>query len=239
MTINWNLWRFIGGMLALVFVVLAANAWLQERDARIKAESVQAAQQQVISAAQKQIDQAKADSASAATALQAKLADLEKQKQQPISAQDFAAALQKLVPLPQAPVVVQLPAQTQTANGKTESLPSAPVVQIPAADLPALRDYKLGCDETSAKLSACQLTDAADQQELAATKQQLHAAETERDAYKSASKGGSFLHRLKGDLKCLAISGGAAAAGAYAYKRSPAIGAVAGVAVGEVGCRLF
>lgn len=227
------------GIVLVVLLIFAGRVWLEERDARVKAEAVQSAQQQVIDQAQKSIDAAKVDQAKQASDLQARLDAIEKQKQQPVTAPQFVVDLNKLIPnLPQPATVIPAQPEMKTANGETKPA-VAETVQIPAADLPALRDYKLSCDETSAKLNACQLTNADVQAELAGTQTQLTATAKERDAYKAAAKGGSFLHRLGKDVKCLAVSGGLAAAGAYADKNQPERGAVIGVVVGGVGCRMF
>ena len=234
-------WLKLGGAAAaLLFVVFGIYCWIEERDARVKAESVQAAQQLVIDQAKKDSAGKDAEKAQVAADLQHRLDAIETQKQQPVSAPQFVVDLNKLIPnLPQQPVIVQVPAQTQTVNGKTETTPAQTVVQIPSADIQDLQAYKLSCDETGAKLDACgkqaelqigQLKDAAIEMD-ALTKQ--------RDAYKTALKGGSFMHRLAKGAKCLAITGGASAAGAWIDRKQPARGAVIGVVVGGVGCQVF
>jgi type II secretory pathway pseudopilin PulG len=235
-------WKLIGICVAAVLLVFGGYEILQSHDAAIKARSVQDAQQQVIATAQKQIDQAKADEQQTAAQLQARIAELEKEKQQPVTPDQFIAALQRLTPLPQQPVVVRIPASGPgtAADGKPAAA-AAPqtAIQIPAADLPALRDYKVACDETGAKLGACQLDAAANATQVAALEAQLKSTEAERDQWKSASKGGSWLHRLKGDMKCIAIMSAASAAGTLLDKKSPAAGAAIGAAGGEVGSRIF
>ena len=61
----------------------------------------------------------------------------------------------------------------------------------------------------------------------------------DRNNWKSAAQGGSFWQRLGKRAKCLAIAGGASAAGAWVDKAQPARGAAIGATAGGVGCELF
>ncbi len=237
MTVDWKL---IGLGVAFVLIAFGAFAWLREHDARIKAESVQTAQQQVIGAEQKSIDDAKASAAQVASDLKQRLAALEAEKRRPETAPQFALDVSKLMPnLPQPVTVVQPAPAQQTVNGKTETLPSAPAIEIPAADLDAFKAYKLSCDESGAKADACALTEAADAQQLTATQAQLAAAEKERDGWRAAAKGGTWLGRLKKNLKCLAATSAGSFAGAYADKGIPGTGAAIGAVAGGVACQAF
>jgi hypothetical protein len=234
-------WWLIGaGVCLLAFVVFGTVTWLQEHDARLKAESTQTAQQQVILSAQKSIDAAKADQAQTAAQLQTRIATLEAQKSQPVTPNQFVVDLAKLIPnLPQPATVVQPPPTTQVVDGKTEQVAGAPVVQIPAGDLQALQTYKLNCDETGAKLSACQLTGADLQTQLTGTQTQLKAMTTERDTWEATAKGGTLMQRLGHIGKCLAISGGGAGLGAAVDSKHPARGASIGGAVGVATCEMW
>jgi hypothetical protein len=236
----WPWLKIGGGVLIALFVAMAAMAWMQEHDARLTAEAVEAAQQQVINGAQKTIDAAKADAAKTASDLQTRLAAIEAKKQQPVTAPQFVLDLSKVIPnLPQPARVVEVPAETKTVNGETKHIPAETAVQIPAADLQALQTYKLDCDATGTKLSACEQIAADRVAELEAGKAQLAAVTKERDAYKQAAKGGSFLHRVGKQLKCIAASSGAAALGAAIDSNKPERGALIGAAAGGVGCQLF
>lgn len=220
---------------AVLFLALAGGVgyeWLQEHDARAKAEATAQAQQAVIAAAQKQIDDAQKDSAATAARLQQQMATLEGQKQQPATALDVAALLNSVLK-PAQPVVVA-PAPASAAG-----LPNAPAVAIPDADLKSLRDYALTCQETAAQSDACtqQLADA--QTATKATQQQLAATAQQRDAWKKAANGGGFWTKIGRDVKCLAIEGGATAGGAALDHQMPARGAAIGLLAGGVGCRLF
>jgi hypothetical protein len=107
------------------------------------------------------------------------------------------------VPLP-APIVLH-PAGEAGSPGQAPQIP--PYAAIPAADLPALKDFivqaktcAVELPEAQQELSSCQA-----QAKLAARK--LADVEKERDAYKVALKGGTWWHRVKHDAKAIAIGG--------------------------------
>jgi hypothetical protein len=182
-------------VVVLCLVGLGGYELQQEHDARIKAETTAAA-------AQKTIDDAKKDAAIVQQNLAARLSALEAQKQLPATAPQIVIDAQKLFPsLPQPLQVVTPPPTQTTVNGKTEELPSAPVVQIPAADFQTLQAGAIKCEEDDAKLTACSLT-AAD------TQQQLKATHTQADAWKTAAKGGTWLHRTLVAGKWIVVGAG-------------------------------
>lgn len=234
-----------GALIFLIAAIWIGRTWLEEHEARVKAESIQAAQQQVFDQAQKVIDTSKSDQAKIASDLQARLAVIETERRQPVSAAEIAAEINAILPRNSPPaIVVQQPAAVPLAGNKQDTntnKPDPPVetVQIPSADLEDLQAYKLNCDANGAKLQACELTAADQVAELNAAKTQITAVTKERDAYKAAEKGGSFFSRLKKDAKCLGATVGASAIGAYADKNQPARGAAIGVVVGGVGCKIF
>jgi hypothetical protein len=181
-------------LFAVVFL-FALHEWQREREARIQAESVQAQQQKII-------DIAKADQAKTAADLQQQIAALEAEKKQPVTPQQFVVGVSKMFPqLPQPINMIQPPPVTQMIDGKQESLPSAPVVEIPAADLATLRDYKISCDETQAKLDAC----AKDKTDLVA---ELNATKLQRDKWEATAKGGSWAKRALTAAKWIGIGAG-------------------------------
>lgn len=232
--------ELVGGVLTVVFIACALFSWLQEHDARLKAEATSSALVETITEQQKSIEAAKADQAQVAQSLQQQMAAIEAEKQKPVTAPQFMLDLSKVIPaLPQAAQVVTPPPTEQNVSGKMVELPSAPVVQIPEIDLPALRDYKLSCDENSAQLIACKATTADLNTQLAGVTAQYNARTKEAAIWEATAKGGTFWTRLKSSLKCIAISGGSAGLGALLDKKQPAVGAMIGVAAGEVGCRTF
>jgi endonuclease YncB( thermonuclease family) len=195
---------FIVFMLALV----GGATWLQEHNARLKAETTTAVQQ-------KTIDQAKGDAKQAAevvkqTAGQLKLtlAALEAEKAKPATAQQIVIDASKLFPNLPAPLqVVTPPPTTETVDGKTVEVPSEPVVQIPQVDFKALQDGAITCQENAASLSACQLTAAQVQIELADVQVELKTTTAQRDEWEKAAKGGTWLHRTVTAVKWVAIGG--------------------------------
>jgi hypothetical protein len=233
-------WLKIGvSLFAIVSIFLGVVAWLQEHDARLKADSIASAQQTVIDQAKKDSAAKDADKAQVIADLKQRLNSLEAQKSQPITAPQFVVDLNKLLPnLPQPATVIAAQPETKLPNGETK--PAVPeTVQIPTSDLVALRNYKLSCDQTGAKLDACEKQSALLDAQLKDSATENGALTKQRDAYKTAAKGGSFLHRLAKGAKCLAFSGGAAAAGAWVDRNQPARGAAIGVVAGSIGCQVF
>jgi hypothetical protein len=191
----------IGVVLGLA-IVLGGYEWLQEHDARLKAESVQTAQQQVIATAQKSIEQAKADQTQTASDLKSQLAAIASQRTIVITPTQAAAVANTLPNLPAQVQVQQVPAAA--------TAPASQQLVIPQADIPAFQAYKLDCDESSAKLSACSLNAASAaviQQDAAS---QLAAVTKERDTWEATAKGGTFWQRFKHDAIVIAVTAGTA-----------------------------
>lgn len=183
----------IGVLLAAAFAFVGYE-WLQQHDALVKAEATAAAQQ-------KTIDQAKSDAATAQQTLAAQLRVLQVQGQQPATAPQIVIDASKLIPnLPQPLQVVTPPPAQQTVDGKTEELPSAPVVQIPQVDFAAVQANAIACQENADKLAACTT-------ELADMNTELRATTQQRDEFKAAAKGGNWLHRTLTAVKWIAIGG--------------------------------
>jgi len=183
---------------AVLSAVLAGRGWLQEHDARLKAESLSSDQQ-------KQLDGLKQAAAATQEALASKVAGIERERRQPATAASVVAETSALIPnLPEAIEAREVPATL--LNG----LPNAPAseeVVIPRADFKAIRDAQLSCEEGGAQLVACQATQAD-------AKQQITLTEAQRDEWKTAAKGGSVWHRALGAAKWFALG---AASGAVIY----------------------
>jgi hypothetical protein len=191
----------IGVVLALA-IVLGGYELLQEHDARLKAESVQTAQAQVIATAQKSIDQAKADQAQTASDLKAQLTAIAAQRTIVVTPQQAAAVANTLPNLPAQVQVQQVPA--------TPTAPATQQIVIPQADIPAFQAYKLGCDENGAKLTACSLNAASAAVIQQGTASQLAAVTKERDTWEATAKGGTFWQRFKHDAIQIGITAGVA-----------------------------
>ena len=93
----------VPALLLAGFLVFAGYGWLQEHDARLKAESQTGEQQ-------KQIDGLKQQQADAQTALNGTLASLEKERQRPATATQLVSDAGHLLPnLPQPLQVLTTP----------------------------------------------------------------------------------------------------------------------------------
>jgi len=191
----------IGVVLGLA-IVLGGYEWLQEHDARLKAESTQVAQQQVIATAQKSIDQAKADQAQTASDLKTQLAAIASQRTIVVTPQQAAAVANTLPNLPAHVQVQQVPA--------TATAPASQQIVIPQADIPAFQAYKLDCDASSAKLTACSLNAASAAVIQQATTSQLAAVTKERDTWEATAKGGTFWQRFRHDAIQIGVTAGVA-----------------------------
>jgi hypothetical protein len=187
----------IPAVLLAGFLVFAGYGWLQEHDARVKAEA-QTGQQQ------KQIDGLKQQQVDTQNLLAEKLASLEKERQAPATATQLVSDSSTLLPGLPAPLQVQ----TAPKDPKLPDAPPAQTVVIPEADFKSIQDAQISCEEGAAKLTACQtLSDE--------SKQQLQLTEQQRDEWKTAAKGGSIWHRALGAAKWFAVGAGAGA-GVYA-----------------------
>ena len=201
MTIS-RAWAIGIGVVLGLAIVLGGYEWLQEHDARLKAESTQVAQQQVIATAQKSIDQAKADQAQTASDLKTQLAAIASQRTIVVTPQQAAAVANTLPNLPAHVQVQQIPA--------TPTAPASQQIVIPQADIPAFQAYKLDCDESSAKLTACSLNAASAAVIQQATTSQLAAVTKERDTWEATAKGGTFWQRFRHDAIQIGVTAGVA-----------------------------
>ena len=191
----------IGEVLGLA-IVLGGYEWLQEHDARLKAESVQSAQTQVIATEQKSIDQAKADQAQTASDLKSQLTAIANQRTIVVTPAQAAAVANTLPNLPAQVQVQQIPA--------TPTAPATQQIVIPQADIPAFQAYKLDCDESSAKLTACSLNAASAAVIQQGTADQLAAVTKERNTWEATAKGGTFWQRFKHDAIQIGVTAGVA-----------------------------
>ena len=201
MTIS-RAWAIGIGVVLGLAIVLGGYEWLQEHDARLKAESVQTAQAQVIATAQKSIDQAKADQAQTASDLKSQLTAIASQRTIVVTPAQAAAVANTLPNLPAQVQVQQIPA--------TPTAPASQQIVIPQADIPAFQAYKLDCDESSAKLTACSLNAASAAVIQQATTNQLAAVTKERDTWEATAKGGTFWQRFRHDAIQIGVTAGVA-----------------------------
>jgi hypothetical protein len=201
MTIS-RAWAIGIGVVLGLAIVLGGYEWLQDHDARLKAESTQTAQQQVIATAQKSIEQAKADEEQTVSSLQAQLAAIASQRTVVVTPPQAAAVANTLPNLPAQVQVQQVPA--------TPTAPASQQIVIPQADIPAFQAYKLDCDASSAKLTACSLNAASAAVIQQGTADQLAAVTKERDTWEATAKGGTFWQRVRHDAIVIAVTAGTA-----------------------------
>ena len=201
MTIS-RAWAIGIGVVLGLAIVLGGYEWLQDHDARLKAESTQTAQQQVIATAQKSIEQAKADEEQTVSSLQAQLAAIASQRTVVVTPPQAAAVANTLPNLPAQVQVQQVPA--------TPTAPASQQIVIPQADIPAFQAYKLDCDASSAKLTACSLNAASAAVIQQGTTNQLAAVTKERDTWEATAKGGTFWQRFKHDAIQICVTAGVA-----------------------------
>ena len=179
-------------------LAIAGFEWFSEHDAKLRAETTSAS-------AQKDIDALKTQQQQTADMLREQIAALERKKTQPATPQQIVLDASRLMPALPKPLEVQsVPVNAQLPDG-----PKTQQVVIPVADLPAVRDFSVNCQETVDKHEACTKNDTDLKQELALTGQQ-------RDAWKKAAQGGSVWHRTVTAGKWLLVG----AVAGYAVERA-------------------
>jgi hypothetical protein len=196
--------EIVVGLMLLVGGILAFRTWLEERDARVKAEATVDAQKKVFDQAGAHIKELQERDAERQKQTDAAIAGIKGAAAKQVTPQQIASWLPKQVQLP-VPVTVTVPAPT-AANPN----PNAQAA-IPTADLPALRDYVEKCQECEARLPGAQQDALSKAEQLRQAGIQLSAVEKERDGYRQALKGGTFWTRVKRNAKWLLV--GAAAGG--------------------------
>jgi hypothetical protein len=213
---------------ALVLAALSFHAWLASHDEQQRLQSTLTAQKEILDAA----DSREKDRNAALSTTLAQIAKLKTSTQSP---QEILRALQQELSLPQPITLATTPANLPlpltstskpsaqqgtrasqnspllavTALSDQKDLPNAPIAQIPAADLKPLFDFVQDCRACQAQLAAAKQNSADDAAKIAALTR-------DRDAAITASKGGTFLRRLRRNAMWLALG---AAAGYAAAKR--------------------
>ena len=197
---------------AMLLIISAAfgRILLEEHDDKLRAqEHAAAAKKDFDKAADLMKQHQDADQArDEATAKQ--LEAMQKLAAQIQTPAQIAAWIPKQIPGTPQPITISVPPAT-TQNPTPDAIAS-----IPQVDLPVLRDYVEKCREDSLKLSTCDQNLASQKEQLRLAGEQLSAVERERDAYKTAMKGGTFWSRTKRAGKWLfvgAVAGAAAVCG--------------------------
>lgn len=199
-------WEIAGAVAAVLILVWCGYYWLQEHDARMKADATVAANEQKTKEidardAVLKSDQAKRDADSAAR--EAALVEAVKDLKTPAQITPFVQ--KELAPAAPQPITINIPKSTPD-----NPTPNA-IVSIPQADLPSVRDRLNKCDIDANAITTCREDSDTKNKQLANAALKLNAANNERDAYKLELAGGTFWRRTKTALKFVGI--GAAAAG--------------------------
>jgi hypothetical protein len=199
--------EIVGGILACATVGYAGVTWLQEHDARLKAEATIAANQAKEKDADRREESLKDEIArrdEAAADREAKMLDAVKNLKTPAQIAPFIQ--HDLAPGSSQPIVVSIPQPT-----KENPTPNA-TISLAQADLSVLRDRLSKCDLDADKLNVCQADRVTDADRLRNAGVKLSAVENERDAIALELKGGTFWRRTKTALKYIGITAGATAA---------------------------
>lgn len=189
---------------AIAALLLGIYGWHRyriESAARTEAlAKVQAAKANFTQAAAQIAELKKQDAARAATVAKqiVQIRDLSARAKTPAQ---IAKWLPTQVPLPK-PIFLEAPSAAAPE----------PNAAIPAADLPALRDFIVEAKECAVELPEAQKGLSSCQAQAQLSAQQLADVEKQRDTYKLALQGGTFWHRLEGGAKKIAIGAAIGAA---------------------------
>lgn len=150
----------------------------------------------------------------------------------------------RYVPMPSAPLAA-VPMKSSAPNSATSPAPApAPevpqVVEVRKSDfspeaqqqIPDAPSYAVLTEDQSVAVARQLVQCKADQASLQTCRQ-------DKADLQTVVKGGTFWRRLGRKAKCLAVSGGASALGAWADKQQPARGAMLGATAGGVACEIF
>jgi hypothetical protein len=231
MNIRTKVEIIVGGIVFVVIVVGTVFA-VEAHVARVKAEAIADAQQQIIKKSEDSIKLRDRQ-------LQAMQDSLNQQIEQLKTVAQARTALQPIIiqsgtpSAPAAPIASQQVTKAELPANVQKSLPDAPgstkYSLLTDQQMIDLGKFKLSCDETSGNLLACK----ADEVD---TKSELAAMTKERDTFKAASKGGTWIHRTLKALEVIGCSGaGAYLGGRSKHSNGPVVGAVAGSAA----CQIF
>ncbi len=187
---------------AAIAVVLAAaaflsvRAWLAERDARTKAETITQQANTVIAAKQD-------DTKAVVAAMQTQLDRLVQLKTRTVTTTQIVRELPAVMSLPTGDAAIH--EVTPEQANELASLPDAPVksgdLVIPAASAKDFFDAQVTCKENSVSLDACNKVNANNTAIIAQQKLVIDADET-------ALKGGTFWQRVGHDAKIIGIGVG-------------------------------
>jgi hypothetical protein len=206
-------------VIAAVFV-LGLLVWLYVHESKNKGQELAELKTFI---AQKEADRNKqdADAKAALAAAQARIEELEKQKQQVITQPALAPQIiREYIP-------TSTPIQ-QTAPITKDTLPDAPIAQLTLKNEQDLAAFALTCKQCDTERDALKKT-------IATKENDIQTLTEERDKAVQTSQGGSVWHRVTKIMKVSACAGLGAGAGATVRKPgSAAIGAAAGAVICSV-----
>ncbi|HEV1992510.1 MAG TPA: hypothetical protein VGR34_06565 [Candidatus Dormibacteraeota bacterium] len=198
-------WRIALELALAIVALIALWSYLSSRDAKVKAEATQAANEKVIAQNDQQIkllasqvEQLKADQARQLETLRATFSRAQ-------TPQDLAPLVSRLMEF-QKPITIVTPPAT------AENPHPQPALQLAAEDAPQLKAYVQACEECKIKLPSITAQLGKSEQEKQLLANDLVKRTEERDQWHTAAKGGSFWQRFTRSLKYLAIGAGVGAA---------------------------
>jgi hypothetical protein len=179
---------------------LAVSGYVAERERRVKAETVAAAEAAVQKGLVQQISDLEKQMAARDAAYQGELQTLNSKFQSASTPTQVAQLLAQVMGLKQ-PVTITVPSTTPQ-----DPHPSA-IAQVPEIDFPQAKAYVQDCETCKLQLPKLQadLADRIAQQALA--QRQIASLKDERDSWKVAAKGGTWKQRAWKATKLLVIGG--------------------------------
>lgn len=172
----------------LALAIFLAHQWLAVHDAYVRAQAQSTVTQSALSQLSKQQSDLAAQLKQTQSDAQSQLAALQKQYSKAQSPDQLAALITTAMNLPQ-PIKITTP-QPTPANPAPQ-----PVAEVPLPDAPQAKAFVQSCQQCQIELAAAQKRSAIAAQQLAAAKQQLTLTEKDRDTWKRAANGGSWLRR--------------------------------------------
>lgn len=212
MTLHQKL-AIAAAVLILFSSAIAVRIWIAEHDARITAEAKVKSDAEAFD---KLAEQIKAD----------KTAEAERDRQTASSNAAMLATVSALkTPTQIVPYVnaelpnLPKPAVLVTPAATLDNPTPKPVLELPAEDLPVLRDRFAKCDADAASLSTCNVDKAARDRDAADAQKQIKLLTDERDEYKKEA-GKTFWARAWNGYIKPGIFAGAGAGVGYAIGRA-------------------
>lgn len=202
-------WRIALELALAIVSLLALWSYLSARDAKVKAEATQAADEKVIAQNDQQIKQNDQQVKLLAAQIEQLKAD---QARQLLTLQ---ATFSRAQTPAQSASLTDVLLALKSGETKVGGTATAPTLEVPRAEL---QTYEHACEECKIKFqsTAAQLANVTAQRDKSEQDKQLLMLDVkqrtdERDKWHTAAKGGSFWQRFTRSVKYLAIGAGAGA----------------------------